>query len=119
MSELDKVVAALVATEVSKQLGERNSLPYVKRSNVTAAQWRALVVIEAWDLLSASHNNAVAINFRLMKGEYVHINRDILGDAAFNVGAPAKFGKMDLNLYGYPEHFEYVISGNSVLVRKR
>ena len=113
MSELDTVVASLVAAEVKKQLGERNSsLPYVKRAAVTADEWKRLVIIETWDLfykgktVTVDHDGVEWYQSRMYNHTYIH---DLpLADAAFNVNAPARFGKLDLQFKQYPEYFEVV-----------
>ena len=100
MSELDKVIAALVAVEVNKQLGERNSLPNVKRAAVTADEWRALILLEAWRL-AVANPSTVTIHYK--DGFYWHLfDRDLvsyegyvdgglISDAIHNINAPAKF----------------------------
>ena len=99
MSELEKLVAA----EVTKQLAARNSLPNVKRASVTAAQWRALVLVEAWGLMvdaSTLRTDKAGVEWFMPLPEHLQctqedygiIPKSIIVDAVHNVGAPAKFG---------------------------
>ena len=107
MSELDKVVAALVATEVTKQLGERNSLPYVKRAAVTAAQWRELVTLEAWaiatDIDSAEwYIDADGVKWYSIIDDSViwgsTLSARCVGDAVHNLNAPVRFRNSGIDL---------------------
>ena len=105
MSELD--ITALVAAEVKKQLGARNSLPNVKRAAVTVDEWKGLVIIEAWDLMIGKFDDAKFLQMPAGKSKRISITGDTLKNAAFNVNAPARFGKEALNLFDYPEYFEF------------
>ena len=122
MSELDKVVAALVATEVAKQLGERNSLPNVKRADVTAEQWRDIIALEVWELLPKApkpyyDDDGVAYEYLYQK--YYHsergfeVNADIISDAVHNVGAPAKFRSTHIDLLRN-RRFEFLKGGFNI-----
>ena len=108
MSDFDKAIAALVAVEVNKQLGERNSLPFVKRAAVTADQWKALVLIEAWDLMYSARGKGDGWLQIELSDEWKYPIWGVLSDAAFNITAPARFGKSELSFGSYPEYFEVV-----------
>ena len=108
MSDFDKAIAALVAVEVNKQLGERNSLPNVKRPDVTADQWKDIIALEAWALIPKA-DGEVFTDEDGIEWDYIlettaiqvghwQMSESTIRDAAFNVGAPAPFRKLRINL---------------------